>query len=101
MRHAPDLKTIPARRTSECGRLSARARSNPILFALIALTAITVFAARRIGGPDGPEGALQNQIGLENLAQGGCRDYKDICNQKVEIRVQIVIARIAVGIKIA
>jgi hypothetical protein len=44
------------------------------LFALIALTAISVFAARRIGVPDGAEGALQNQIGLENLAEGGCLD---------------------------
>ena len=79
----------------------------PLLFSLPGLSAgtdkpaITVFAARRIGGPDGPESALQNQIGLENLAQGGCWDYKGICNQKVEIRAQIVIARIAVGIKIA
>ncbi|MGB8413841.1 MAG: hypothetical protein WCE23_13550 [Candidatus Binatus sp.] len=71
------------------------------MFALIALTAITVFAAKRIGVPDGPEGALQNQIGLENLAQGGCRDYKDICNQEVEIGEQMVIARIVVGIIIA
>jgi hypothetical protein len=27
MRHAPDIKTIPERRTSECGRLPKRARN--------------------------------------------------------------------------